>query len=297
MARTQVRSAEAQVVQAHAAHSQNQVSLAQTIIAAPIDGIVIQRNVDVGQTVSASMSSPTLFTIAADLTAMRLSVGVDESDVANIRPRQAAAFRVDAYPDDRFPGLVSQVRLEPTVTQNVVTYAVVIDVPNPELKLRPGMTAHATVEVAVRDGALRVPNAALRFRPTPAMFAALNQTPPSAPAPVVIGDGEGEDEPLPAADPDEEGAGRTVDGLFRVLDLPERDGQVWVYVEGRLQPVAVRVGISDAQTTELVAGDLREGAELVTNMTAEAAAVRPPAPAGGFFMNQPGTRPNSGRRG
>ena len=297
MARTQVRSAEAQVVQAQAAHSQNQVSLAQTIIAAPIDGIVIQRNVDVGQTVSASMSSPTLFTIAADLTEMRLSVGVDESDVANIRPNQPAAFRVDAYPDDLFPGVVSQVRLEPTVTQNVVTYAVVIDVPNPELKLRPGMTAQATVEVAVRDGALRVPNAALRFRPTQALFSALKQTPPRSPAPVIAGDGEGEDELFPAAVAKEDGFGRTIDALFSVVDFPERDGQVWVYVEGRLQPVAVRVGISDAQTTEVVAGDLREGVELVTNMTTGAADVRPATPAGGFFMSQPGIRPNAGRRG
>src|SRR5262245_4731469 len=216
-ARSQMRSAEAQVVQAQAALSQDQVSLSQTIIAAPIHGIVIQRNVDVGQTVSANTSAPTLFTIAADLTAMQLSVGVDESDVANIRPRQAAAFRVDAYPDDLFPGVVSQVRLEPTVTQNVVTYAVVIDVPNPELKLRPGMTAHATVEVAVRDDAVRVPNAALRFRPTPAIFAALNQTPPPAPPLVMTTDGEGEDEPLPAMSVKEKGS--TVDALFGVIDV------------------------------------------------------------------------------
>jgi HlyD family secretion protein len=294
-ARAQVRSAEAQAVQAQAALSQNQVSLSQAVITAPIDGIVIQRNVDVGQTVSASMSSPTLFTIAADLTEMRLSVGVDESDVANIRPKQAAAFRVDAYPDDRFPGVVSQVRLEPTVTQNVVTYAVVIEVPNPDLKLRPGMTAHATVEVAVRDDAMRVPNAALRFRPTPAMFSALNQTPPPAPAPVMAGDGE--DEYFLAAGSNANGPGRTIDALFNVVNFPERDGQVWVYVEGRLQPVAVRVGLSDAQTTELVAGDLREGVELVTNMTVDDAGVRPATPAGGFFMNQPALRPNSGRRG
>jgi HlyD family secretion protein len=295
-ARAQVRSAEAQAVQAQAALSQNQVSLAQAVIAAPIDGIVIQRNVDVGQTVSASMSSPTLFTIAADLTAMRLSVGVDESDVANVRPRQATTFRVDAYPDELFPGVVSQVRLEPTVTQNVVTYAVVINVPNPELKLRPGMTAHATVEIAVRDDAVRVPNAALRFRPTPAIFTALNQTPPPAPALVMAGDGEGEDEPLPAVFV-KEGSGHTVDSLFGAAYVPERDGQVWLFMEGRLQPMAVRVGVSDAQTTELVAGDLDEGAELVTSIATGGADTRPPAPAGGFFMNQPGSRPNSGRRG
>jgi HlyD family secretion protein len=176
----QIRSSEAQVTQAEASLNQTEVNLAHTVIEAPIDGLVISRNVDVGQTVAASMSAPTLFVLAADLTKMQVVANLDESDVGRIRPGQRVTFRVDAYPAEDFGGTVSQVRLQPIVQQNVVTYATVIDVPNPQLKLKPGMTANVTVEVSRRDNAIRVPNAALRFRPSNDMFAALGQTPPSA---------------------------------------------------------------------------------------------------------------------
>ncbi|MBI4476379.1 MAG: efflux RND transporter periplasmic adaptor subunit [Acidobacteria bacterium] len=178
-AEAQLRSAQAQVTQAEASLNQSQVNLQHTVISAPIDGIVISRNVDVGQTVAASLSSPTLFLLAADLTKMKVSASIDESDVGRIRPGQHVRFRVDAYPTEEFRGTVLQVRLQPVVVQNVVTYATVIDVPNPELKLKPGMTANVTIEVARRDDVLKVPNAALRFRPTTEIFAALKQTPPN----------------------------------------------------------------------------------------------------------------------
>ena len=177
-AEAQIRSAEAQVTQAQASLNQNQVNLAHTVIAAPIDGLVISRNVDVGQTVAASMQAPTLFVLAADLTKMQVVANLDESDVGRIRPNQAVTFRVDAYPADAFRGIVSQVRLEPKVQQNVVTYATVIDVPNDDLKLKPGMTANVSVEIARATNVLRIPNGALRFRPTAEIFAALGQTPP-----------------------------------------------------------------------------------------------------------------------
>jgi HlyD family secretion protein len=177
-AEAQIKSQEASVTQAKASLSQNQVNLAHTVIEAPIDGIVIQRSVDVGQTVAASMNAPTLFIIAADLTKMQVNANVDESDVGRIRPGQVVKFRVDAYPLEEFAGTVSQVRLNPTTTQNVVTYATVIDVPNTQLKLKPGMTATVTIEIAKRTDAIRVPNAALRFRPTTDTFAALNQAVP-----------------------------------------------------------------------------------------------------------------------
>jgi HlyD family secretion protein len=177
-AEAQLRSAEAQVTQAQAALNQNQVNLDHTVINAPIDGLVISRNVDVGQTVAASMQAPTLFVLAADLTKMQVVANLDESDVGRIRPSQQVNFRVDAYPTDEFHGLVSQVRLNPLVQQNVVTYATVIDVPNNELKLKPGMTANVNIEIARRTNALRIPNAALRFRPTPEMYTALGLTPP-----------------------------------------------------------------------------------------------------------------------
>jgi HlyD family secretion protein len=177
-AEAQLRSQEAGVTQSQASLRQNQVNLAHTVIESPIDGLVISRNVDVGQTVAASMSAPTLFVLAADLTKMQVLASLDESDVGRIRPGQAVRFRVDAFPTEEFLGSVTQVRLQPTTVQNVVTYQTVIDVPNPGLKLKPGMTANVNIEIARRNNALRVPNAALRFRPTAETFAALGQTPP-----------------------------------------------------------------------------------------------------------------------
>jgi len=177
-AEAQIRSAEASISQSQASLRQNEVNLEHTVITAPIDGLVISRNVDRGQTVAASMQAPTLFVLAADLTKMQVVANLDESDVGRIRPGQVVRFHVDAYPTEEFSGKVTQVRLQPIVQQNVVTYATVIDVPNPELKLKPGMTANVNVEIARRTNVVRVPNAALRFRPTNEIFAALGQAPP-----------------------------------------------------------------------------------------------------------------------
>jgi HlyD family secretion protein len=174
----QIRSSEAALVQAQAQLNNQKVNLGYTTITAPIDGIVISRNVDQGQTVAASMNAPTLYVIAADLTKMQVIANIDEADVGNMRPGQVVTFRVDAYPTDTFRGNVSQVRLQPAVVQNVVTYSTVISVPNPELKLKPGMTANVTIEVARKDNVLRIPNRALGFRPTTDMFAALDQPVP-----------------------------------------------------------------------------------------------------------------------
>jgi len=180
-----VASQQASVVQSQAAVTQSEASVNQsrvnrdhTIIVAPIDGIVTQRSVDVGQTVAASMSAPTLFVIAADLTEMQVNANIDEADVGRIRPGQHVTFKVDAYPTDDFQGTVTQIRLQPVVVQNVTTYGTVITVPNTALKLKPGMTANVKIEIAKRTNALRIPNAALRFRPSTDVFAALNQTPP-----------------------------------------------------------------------------------------------------------------------
>jgi HlyD family secretion protein len=158
-------SAKAQVTQARASLSQAQVNMNHTIIRAPIDGVVISRSVDVGQTVAASMSAPTLFVIAKDLSEMRVNARIDEADIGRVAPGQPVTFKVDAYQGETFSGKVSQVRLEPVTEQNVVSYVTIIDVPNRELKLKPGMTANVTVETARADDALRVPTAALRFRP------------------------------------------------------------------------------------------------------------------------------------
>jgi HlyD family secretion protein len=173
-----VSQAQAAVNQAQASVNQSQVNLDHTVILAPIDGIVTQRSVDVGQTVAASMQAPTLFVIAADLTEMQVNANIDEADVGRIRPGQHVTFRVDAYPTDNFGGTVTQIRLQPVVVQNVTTYGTVIPVPNTELKLKPGMTANVKIEIAKRSNVLRVANAALRYRPTAEVFAALNQTVP-----------------------------------------------------------------------------------------------------------------------
>jgi len=169
---------QAAVTQSEASVNQSQVNRDHTVILAPIDGIVTQRSVDVGQTVAASMQAPTLFVIAADLTEMQVNANIDEADVGRIRPGQQVTFRVDAYPTDNFVGTVTQIRLQPVVVQNVTTYGTVITVPNRELKLKPGMTANVKIEIAKRTNAFRIPNAALRFRPTAEVFAALNQEVP-----------------------------------------------------------------------------------------------------------------------
>jgi HlyD family secretion protein len=180
-AQATVTQTQAAVSQSQATVNQNQVNLDHTTIEAPIDGIIIQRSVDVGQTVAASMQAPTLFIIAADLTKMQVNANIDEADVGRIRPGQHVTFKVDAYPTDTFEGTVSQIRLQPVVVSNVTTYGTVIDVPNAQLKLKPGMTANVKVEIAKRSDVLRVPAAALRFRPSTDVFAALNQpVPPEA---------------------------------------------------------------------------------------------------------------------
>ena len=177
----QLKATQSQIVQAEAAVSKAEVDIDHTVITAPIDGIIIKRSVDRGQTVNAGMQAPELFIIAADLTKMQVNANIDETDVGRMRPGQDVNFTVDAYPTDTFRGLVKQVRLNPTTVQNVVTYSTVIDVPNPELKLKPGMTANVTIQIARRDNVMRIPNAAVRFRPTTDMFDALHQAvPPEA---------------------------------------------------------------------------------------------------------------------
>ena len=251
-----LRAAEAQVVQARASLHQSEVNLAHTIITAPIDGIVISRDVDVGQTVAASMQAPTLFVIARDLRDMQVDASIAESDIGRIRTGQSVTFRVDAYPSDTFTGTVAQVRLQPVVEQNVVSYVTVIDVPNPDLRLRPGMTASVTVEIARASDVLRVPNAALRVRPAPDVLAAIGEH-PAGEARATTGERETE-----AVD---------AHGLAGQASPAE----VWVLAGGRLARVPVRAGITDGARTAVFSRGLAEGAQVVTGITGDA----PPAPA------------------
>ena len=165
VAQAQVGLSRAQVVQADASHKLAETNLQYTKIISPVDGIVISRNVDIGQTMAAMFQSPTLFSIAQDLSKMQINTNVDESDIGRIQSGQDAEFVVDAYPDTVFTGTVTQVRNAPVVVQNVVTYDVVITVANPDLKLKPGMTANVSIITGIKNRVLRLPNAALRFKP------------------------------------------------------------------------------------------------------------------------------------
>lgn len=165
VARAQVSAAKAQVAQTEAALRYAETNLKYTRILSPINGIVVSRNVDVGQTVAASFQTPTLFTIAQDLTKMQIDTNVDEADIGKIKVGMDVEFTVDAYPDMTFKGAVSQVRNAPISVQNVVTYDVVVKVKNPEYKLKPGMTVNVSIIVARKENVLKIPNAALRFKP------------------------------------------------------------------------------------------------------------------------------------
>ena len=270
-----VKSVQAQLVQAQASLNQAQVNLSHTIIRAPIDGVVIARNVNVGQTVAASMQAPTLFVLAQNLKEMRVNASVDESDIGKIQTDQPVRFRVDAYPNETFTGRVSQVRLQPVVEQNVVSYVTVIDVPNPVLKLKPGMTAAVTIETGRADNVLKVPNAALRFHPTEEAFTALGQ---KAPQPRQRPQGHAQSQ---SARGPQAGAIRRGDGAQRPA--------VWVLEQNTLTRVPVQVGISDGTQTAVTSSDLAPGAHVVTGVSPASAATAA-APSGSPLLP-------TGRRG
>jgi HlyD family secretion protein len=267
-----LKSAQAQISQARAALGQAEVNLSHTTISAPIDGIVISRNVDIGQTVAASMQAPVLFTIAQDMRQMQVNASVDEADIGKIAPAQAVSFQVDAYPGKTFTGSVRQVRLAPVVEQNVVSYVTVIDVPNPELQLKPGMTANVAITIARADDVLKVPNAALRYRPDAGTLqahghaATPQEAEPSRPARV-----QGE-----RTRPDR-GSGERA---------PTRR-RVWVLNGETLTAVRVEIGVDDGTTTAIVGGDLREGARVVTGVAQATAATAQPSSASPLMPQRP----------
>jgi HlyD family secretion protein len=258
-----VLQARAQVSQKAAAVSVARANLDYTVIRSPIDGVIVARNVDVGQTVAASLQAPTVFTIAQDLTKMQVYAKVDESDVGRIRVRQPVTFKVDAFPKDLFNGVVSQVRMNPTTVQNVVTYDAIIDFENPELKLFPGMTAYVTIPVATAENVVKVPNAALRYRPpmapeaVRALYAKYGLDTAAASAGPAAGDGGG------AAAVPVPGARRSPRGESAV---------VWkLLAGGTLEPVKIALGITDHTYTEVtrsLAGALQPGDDVVTSSVA-----------------------------
>src|SRR5256714_980789 len=268
----QVTQALAQVQQKEAALTVAQTNLDYTTIHAPIDGTVIARNVDVGQTVAASLQAPTLFTIAQDLTKMQVYASTDESDVGMIKTGQVVSFKVDAFPRDTFSGRVSQIRMNATTVQNVVTYNTVIDFDNPELKLFPGMTAYITIPVASTSNALRVPNGALRYKPDlsaeeiRALYQkyGLDDNNTTSIASESSGGGVAGKQSRAHAPDLENGRNNAEQGRTPRLDV----AMLWkLHPDSTLEPVKIRTGITDHTVTEVaevLKGELKEGEELVT---------------------------------
>jgi RND family efflux transporter, MFP subunit len=251
-------SAKAQVEQSSAALRQSQTNLRYTTILSPIDGVVADRQYDVGQTVAASFQAPTLFTIAQDLTKMQVQADVDQSDIGRIEIGQTVRFTVDAYPEEEFRGKISQIRLNATVNQNVVSYPVIIEVPNPDEKLRPKMTANVTVEVAKVSDVLRVANAALRFRPESSKSDSTTTGDASSGSSTA---GGSERRTADAAQP-----GGAMGGAAGVWNTTRggrghKKGEQTVYtlVAGKPQPVSIRTGMTDGRFTQVVSGELNAG--------------------------------------
>lgn len=253
-ARQQAQSASAQRELALAQLDRDRTNLGYTIIRSPVSGVVVSREVDVGQTVAASFQTPTLFKIAQDLAKMQIDSSFAEADVGRIRVDQPVRFTVDAFPDRDFHGVVRQIRLNPTTVQNVVTYDVVVAVDNPDQILLPGMTAYVNVVLSEKHDVLTVPNAALRFKPPGA------ETPAASPAPVAG--------PPPANGAGANGAGHGGRGAGRGRGAPR---VVYVLRNGAPVAVTVRPGATDRRATELLGDDLKEGDLVIVGIAGAAA--------------------------
>ncbi len=237
------KSAEAQLAQARAAAEKDRVNLGYTVIRSPVSGIVVDRVVDLGQTVAASYQTPTLIKIAQDLSEMRIDSSFAEADIGKIKEGQKVRFTVDAFPDRSFTGEVQQIRMNPTTTQNVVTYNVRVSLANPDHILLPGMTAYVNIGVAESRDVLLVPNAALRFKPAEADEAASANGAQSG-----ASGGQG------ARNGEAKGRGKKREGS---------SGRIYV-VEGRtIRPVQVQLGITDNRNTEVVGGELKVGDKVI----------------------------------
>lgn len=243
-AKAAVKAAEGSVVQTRGSLMQAKSNLRYSVIRSPVDGVVISRAIDVGQTVAASFSTPTLFTIAQDLTKMQIEVSVDEADISRIQLHQKASFTVDSYPEQTFRGKVIQIRSAPIITQNVVTYVVVVNVDNSDLKLKPGMTANVSVEVAKKDAVLKLPPAALRFKPKSKGDDTKGKG---------TGDRTGATGQRPAG-----GGGPTGGAKGK-----ERSQQVYLLKDGKPVVSPVKTGIANNSSIELIESNLKEGDEVI----------------------------------
>ncbi|HEV7746622.1 MAG TPA: efflux RND transporter periplasmic adaptor subunit [Pyrinomonadaceae bacterium] len=304
----QVQQAQAQVQQAEAALRLAEVNLAHTTITSPIDGIVVSRDVNVGQTVAASLSAPTLFTIAKDLTQMQVIANIDQADIGLVEQAKSVKFSVDAFPGKEYDGKIEQMRLNPVNVQNVVTYNVVIDVNNPEQKLKPGMTANLTITIDERNNVLKVPNSALRFVPTDASGQRLGRSGDTAGS---GGQGQsqrrqraqgdnanGADGATPQTASGDQQSGQSNFAPPTAPVLPGQTRMIWVMgQDGKLQSRRIKVGLSDGAATEVVEGNLVEGELVVTGQTITGATRTQNTNAAPGFGGAPRTgAPGGGRR-
>lgn len=262
-AKADIQSAEARLEQAKSQLETSKVNMTYAIIKSPIDGVVISRNINVGQTVAASFQAPVLFQIANDLSEMQVECSVDEADIGKVSESQKVRFTVDAFPDEQFTGKVKQVRYSPQIAQNVVTYTTIVEVDNPEMKLRPGMTATVSIVTGEARNILRVPNAALRFTPSPEewreisarMREEMTARRGSDPAP------EGQRPAFGQPSPEKRGMG--LQGAQM-----KQFALVWIEDEkGNLKPIRIKKGVTDNNNTEVVEvlfGELEEGQMIIT---------------------------------
>ncbi|MCL5266979.1 MAG: efflux RND transporter periplasmic adaptor subunit [Bacteroidetes bacterium] len=269
------QTAQASVGIAQTALDQAKINLGYATIKSPITGVVISRNVDIGQTVASSFSTPTLFTIANNLSDMQVQASVDEGDIGNVKVGEKVTFTVDAYPNDVFKGKVTQIRLQPSTVQNVVEYTVIIDVPNPDLKLLPGMTANLTIEVAQAKDVLKVPTTALRFMPPSQYMAQLAKAIPDSVRErfrqrfqKFHGQNGGGD----FAGAGNRGPGQPGGGMnYQDRDLtPGSYFIVWVLDGKQIKPVRVQIGLSDGTNTQ-VEGNLKPGEPVIVGMLSSGA--------------------------
>jgi HlyD family secretion protein len=266
-ARSDLQSAEARLEQSKSQLESSRVDLAYTIIKSPIDGVVISRNINVGQTVAASFQAPVLFQIANDLAKMQVECSVDEADIGKVEEGQKVTFTVDAFPNEKFSGVVQQVRYSPEVISNVVTYTTIVEVKNPELKLRPGMTATVSIVVGEARDKLLVPNSALRFTPDltqeqmRALFAEMGmgrgrQNNGDQETPSQVQSGQSPQGSVPSAA--RQFGGGMAAGRMRDMS------RIWMEDEnGKLKMVFFKPGVTDNIYTEIVSGDLEEGQEVI----------------------------------
>lgn len=278
-AQADLKSAEARLEQAQSQLDTSKVDLTYTVIRSPIDGVVINRNINIGQTVAASLQAPVLFQIANDLAKMQVECSVDEADIGQVKEGQKVRFNVDAFPEDEFEGIVSQVRYSPVVQQNVVTYTTIVNVENPELKLMPGMTATISVITGEARNVLLIPNSALRFTPDLSaeemralyqeMFSGMGGGREGAPSKKPANDEGGERTERQRPTGGMSGmtmgqGGREGSQSSRRMRMPS----VWFEDEnGKLKMVMIRTGVTDNTNTEILSGDLTEGQEIITGQS------------------------------